>query len=155
MSVGAGNATQDGRPRDTALCQRGGALLGRRPDRSGIGRGVPTSGSMRRVATDTDKARAIASRVEIVTFSKPRSTRPTYDRSMPDAKASRSCDKPRSTRSRRIFQPMIARASMSRQGQIGGLTIDGPTVPYFSIVQVGSRVRGAAHTEVRYERSRE
>jgi len=115
---------------------------------------VPTSGSMRSAATDTDSAFAIASRVEIVTFSEPRSTRPTYARSMPEAKASRSCDKPRSTRSRRIFQPMIARASMSRQGQIGGLTLDGLTVPYLSTVQVGSRVRGAAHTEVRYERSR-
>ncbi len=84
-----------------------------------------------RQGPDICRAPARASSVVIVTFSLPRSMRPTYARSTSAASASRSCDRPRSTRSRRRFQPIVCRARMTApEGLICGLTIDGLAIPY-------------------------
>ena len=107
------------------------AFLARRPALSGCGAAAPDSGSTSSSATGTDNTRAIASSVVIVTFSEPRSTRPVYARSIPAASASRSWEKPRSTRSERMFQPMILRASMTHEDQKRGSTIDGLIVLYY------------------------
>ena len=55
----------------------GRAVFALRPARSGIGRAASGSGAVSNTATGTDNAPAIASSVVMVTFSEPRSTRPT------------------------------------------------------------------------------
>lgn len=83
-----------------------------RPDASGPGRGLSGSTGANSSETWTSSTVANASSVATVTFSEPRSTRPTYDRSIPDSNARRSCDRPFATRKRLTFQPMVVRTSM-------------------------------------------
>ena len=99
------------------------------PELSDRGGGDPLSGSSSSEATLVCKTVATNSRVLIVTFSEPRSTRPTYDRSMPASRASLSCDQPFATRNLRRFHPMILRAFMPAIDDDCGLTIDGLSVP--------------------------
>lgn len=104
--------------------------LGFRPDRSASGGGAVESISAKKAETSTSSTAAKASRAPTVTFSDPRSTRPTYDRSISASSARRSCDSPRPTRSLRRFQPILCRTSMPTEGHIRCLTIDGLSVPY-------------------------
>lgn len=107
------------------------APFGFRPAASDGGVAAPFGGSLRSSAGLTPSALAKASKRSIVTFSDPRSTRPTYERSVADSKANRSCDKPFETRSLRRFQPMISRTFIYGAASPNcGLTIDGLTVPY-------------------------
>lgn len=128
----------DDRPLDRRPWHRYGLLhlgvtaFGLRPARNGR-RGSCELTSSKSCPTGTCRTLASASRVSTVTFSSPRSTRPTYDRSMPDSRASRSCDSPCSTRSFRRFQPIFPRVPISRrQSHNHGLTIHGLIVPYLS-----------------------
>lgn len=105
--------------------------FGLRPARIGRGRSSSGPSSANKRPTGTCSTFDNASRVSTVTFSSPRSTRPTYERSMPDSRASRSCDSPCSTRSFRRFQPIVSRVPMyRREGHNHGLTIHGPMIPY-------------------------
>lgn len=107
--------------------------LGLRPARSGEGRPSAGSTSSKSRRTGTRRTLANASSVSKVTFSSPRSTRPTYDRSILASRASRSCDRPCSTRSFLRFHPMIARVSIyPRHSHNHCLTIHGLMVPYLS-----------------------
>lgn len=103
-----------------------------RPERRDGGRPPLEPTSAKSSETFTDKTRARASNVATVTFSLPLSTRPTYERSISASNAKRSWDRPLSTRSRLRFQPMVRRTSIIQQMHIGGLTIDGLTVPNYS-----------------------
>lgn len=82
--------------------------FGFRPALKGLGGADLSSTAAKSSATCTLSVRDIASNVEIVTFSTPRSTRPKYDRSVPAFSASRSCESPLSTRRRRKFHPIVA-----------------------------------------------
>lgn len=112
-----------------------------RPDRMGAGRDDPAAGSVNNVANGTPKTAAKASSVETVTFSEPRSTRPTYDRSMPLASASPSWLRPRSTRRRRRFQPISWRA-VSAVAEGGDGTVPGEAAGWvgssFELVESGA-----------------
>lgn len=100
------------------------------PDGSGCGWGVAAAGSVSNSATVTSRTLAKLSSLVIVTFSVPRSTRPTYERSISASRARRSCESPFATRRRRKFQPRILRAFMTSVRTMNGLTIDGLLVPY-------------------------
>lgn len=117
-------------------CQHQSERFGLRPAFNGSGT-CGSAGSCSKAATGTSKMRAIASSVEIVTFSSPRSTRPTYERSSSEASASRSCDSPRCTRRDRRFQPMIERASMTLAAMRSAThSIDGLTIPYYTAMTI-------------------
>lgn len=111
------------------------AVFRLRPERKGAGLGASGGGAARSSATGTPSTFATASNIAIVTFSEPRSTRPTYERSISAARASLSWESPCADLSRRMFQPMIDRASMrSAADRIGGPLIDGLRIPYYGLI---------------------
>jgi hypothetical protein len=116
-------------PARLIVSERAQCAFGFRPDRSASGRGAFGSISPKRAETSTPSIVAKASSVPTVTFSVPRSTRPTYERSISASRASRSCERPLTTRSLRRFQPILRRTSMPPQRHIRCLTIDGLSVP--------------------------
>jgi hypothetical protein len=90
--------------------------FGRRPLRSGSGGASPFGGTRNRSVIWASNARAIRSRTATVGFSKPRSSRLTYVRSIEASTANASCETPCVTRSRRRFRATSAFAFM-REGQ--------------------------------------
>lgn len=119
-----------------SACQHQSERFGLRPAFNGSG-ACGSAGSCSKAATGTSSTRAMASSVEIVTFSSPRSTRPTYERSSSEASAKRSCDSPRCTRRDRRFQPMIERASMLLAAmRSAAAAIDGLTIPYYAAMTI-------------------
>lgn len=132
-----GTGTRSPQPSLAGLLESLGRPFGFLPDGSGGGGIAAAAGSVSNSATVTSSTVAKLSSLLIVTFSEPRSTRPTYERSIPASSASRSCDSPFATRRRRKFQPRIFRAFMTAVRTTNGLTIDGLSVPYLSAA--GSR----------------
>ncbi|MBP1861627.1 hypothetical protein J2Z75_005156 [Rhizobium herbae] len=101
-----------GRSGVAIVCKLPQCAFGLRPARSARGRGAPGSSSAKKAETSTSSVDAKASRAPTVTFSDPRSTRPTYERSISASRASRSCESPLATRSLRRFHPILCRTSM-------------------------------------------
>jgi hypothetical protein len=87
-----------------------------RPFRSGIGGEDPFTGTTKNSAIGTDSVVAKRSRTSTVGFSSQRSRPPTYERSTPASKASLSCERPRSTLTRRKFHATKARPSIAEGG---------------------------------------
>jgi hypothetical protein len=107
------------------VCQSAQSAFDLRPDRSATGGGNFGSISAKRSETSTLSTAANASRAPTVTFSVPRSTRPTYERSISASRPRRSCERPFTTRSLLRFQPILCRTSMPPERHIRCLTIDG------------------------------